>query len=325
MAVKKESIEIKCPDCKVEFRLWVPATHLTLWEGDDGERVNCVRCPTHFKIRKTLDGIKVFKLQRTIKDVETPEISPPVTPKEETPEATPDDSIVTFDAGDNSEAKKDTPETTEEVKTEKPKEEPEEIATENTEEDITDKTSSDDEPLINIDEDETPEPETKDSAPIIEIEEEVLELNPVKMEEASAMGLTQHGETVLLVEDESLSRAVAENSLIDLNITLLTAVDGEYAIDIIEKNKIDLIVTDLHLSSEENEHPRIDGEHLLQTIADKGLNIPAIITTGKEMIDDIAMNPKWFSLNVKGFVQKGSPFWSEELKDKIKEIINKEG
>ena len=50
--------------------------------------------------------------------------------------------------------------------------------------------------------------------------------------------------------------------------------------------------------------------------------IPAIITTGKDIIDDLVMDPKWFDLHVKGFIQKGNPFWADELKLKIKEVLN---
>ncbi len=56
-------------------------------------------------------------------------------------------------------------------------------------------------------------------------------------------------------------------------------------------------------------------------MVESGRNVPAIITTGKDIIDDLVLDPKWFDLNVKGFVQKGNPFWGEELKTKIKEIL----
>jgi hypothetical protein len=35
------------------------------------------------------------------------------------------------------------------------------------------------------------------------------------------------------------------------------------------------------------------------------------------------LDPKWFELNVKGFIQKGNPFWVEELKLKVKEVLYK--
>jgi hypothetical protein len=34
------------------------------------------------------------------------------------------------------------------------------------------------------------------------------------------------------------------------------------------------------------------------------------------------LDPKWFDLHVKGFIQKGNPFWTDELKLKLKEVIH---
>lgn len=320
MAVKKESVEIKCPDCKIEFRLWVPATHLTLWEGDEGERVNCVRCPTRFKIRKTIDGTKVFKLQRKVK--EEPKTQPAPT-KEIPSEPTLD---IAFEKAENSAQTlpPDLNKTVGQVKEEpaqKPTKEPAPVA--NTPEEKTPEPTKipTPEPIV----EPTPVAPATPVQQMEEVEEEVIEIEAVELEEVSTMGLTQHGETVLFVEDDKLSMAVAENSLIDLNINLLTAGSGEEALDIINSTHIDLLITDLHLIDPEKPESKIDGENLLQIVSDKGFGIPAIVTTGKEMIDDIVMDPRWFPLNVKGFVQKGSPFWSEELKDKVKEIINKPG
>ena len=64
----------------------------------------------------------------------------------------------------------------------------------------------------------------------------------------------------------------------------------------------------------------IDGEDLLKMVVEKGLDIPAIVTTGKDIVDDLILDPKWFNLHVKGFVQKGNPFWAEELKDSYRVI-----
>ena len=58
-------------------------------------------------------------------------------------------------------------------------------------------------------------------------------------------------------------------------------------------------------------------------LRESGVSAPAIITTGKDIIDDLVLDPKWFELNVKGFIQKGNPFWVEELKLKVKEVLYK--
>lgn len=126
---------------------------------------------------------------------------------------------------------------------------------------------------------------------------------------------------VLFVEDDPLATAIAENTLVNAGIHLVTAKSGEEGLDKIKNEKFNIIVTDLHLIDPDNPETKIDGEDLLRQAADNGSRIPAIVTTGKDIIDDIALDPKWFDLNVKGFIQKGNPFWAEELKDKIKEVL----
>jgi CheY-like chemotaxis protein len=133
-------------------------------------------------------------------------------------------------------------------------------------------------------------------------------------------------ENVLFVEEDKLATAIAEKTLADIEINLLTASTGKEALEKLEKGGVDLIVTDLHLVNPDNpeaDEADIDGEDLLRMVIDRGNNIPAIITTGKDMIDDLILDPKWFELRVKGFIQKGNPFWTEELRDKIKEVLNK--
>jgi CheY-like chemotaxis protein/uncharacterized Zn-finger protein len=130
-------------------------------------------------------------------------------------------------------------------------------------------------------------------------------------------------ETVLLVEEDKLATAVAESSLSDVGIKLITAKNGKDALKKIEKGRIDLLVTDLHLKSAGDPESDIDGEDLLRMVADKGTNIPSIVTTGKDIVEDMVHDPKWLDLQVKGFIQKGNPFWAEKLRDKIKEVLNK--
>jgi CheY-like chemotaxis protein/DNA-directed RNA polymerase subunit RPC12/RpoP len=119
-------------------------------------------------------------------------------------------------------------------------------------------------------------------------------------------------ENVLIVEEDKLATAIAEKTLADVEINLLTARTGNEALEKVEKGGVDLIVTDLHLVNPEDPEADIDGEDLLRMVIDRGNNIPAIITTGKDMIDDLILDPKWFELRVKGFIQKGNPFWANE-------------
>ncbi|MBI5599409.1 MAG: response regulator [Deltaproteobacteria bacterium] len=127
--------------------------------------------------------------------------------------------------------------------------------------------------------------------------------------------------SVLLVDDDRLSLAIASSTLSDMSVRLVTAKSGEEALEKIDEGDFALVITDLHLKNPGDPKSRMDGEDLLRSIASSGKPIPAIITTGKEIIDDLEMDPKWLDLRVRGFIQKGNPFWGEELKQKIKEVL----
>lgn len=150
---------------------------------------------------------------------------------------------------------------------------------------------------------------------------------------AAAAGAAEGGEAaeggkgaerVLYVEDDKLATAVAQSTLGDMGVELIIVKTGREALQKLDNGKIDLLVTDLHLIIPDNPEADIDGEDLLKMVVEKGLNIPAIVTTGKDIVDDLILDPKWYDLHVKGFIQKGNPFWAEELKDKIKEVLNKQ-
>ena len=130
-------------------------------------------------------------------------------------------------------------------------------------------------------------------------------------------------ETVLLVEDDRLSRKMVENSFKGMDLRLIATASGEEALHILDREKVHLLVVDLYLKDPANPRSMMDGEDLLKKVAQFGYNIPAIVTTGKEMIDDISMEPKWFDLHVKGFIQKGNPFWVDELKEKVADVMMK--
>ena len=131
-------------------------------------------------------------------------------------------------------------------------------------------------------------------------------------------------ETVLVIDDDKLAREMVKSAMKDVGIRLATAQNSAEAIKFIKSERVDLIVTDLYLKNPGDPETLVDGEEVLKKIADMGIVIPAIITTGKNIIDDFVLDPKWFDLRVKGFIQKGNPFWADELKLKIKEVMYKD-
>ncbi len=138
---------------------------------------------------------------------------------------------------------------------------------------------------------------------------------------------TGHAETegcALFIDDDKLIRKIGEDALKEVGVGVLVAQNSTEAMDILKANPVNLIVVDLHLRNPENPLATMDGEEFLKKAVEAGNSIPSIIMTGKELIDDIIMDPKWFELNVKGFVQKGNPFWMDELKTKVKEFLCKD-
>ena len=154
-------------------------------------------------------------------------------------------------------------------------------------------------------------------------------ITAVEHKEAAQTGEGVHlknvsGETILVVDDDGLIRKMAEDELIKNNFTPLTAQNGPEALKLLKQNGIALVAVDLHLKNQRDPESVMDGEEFLQRLVDSGKNIPAIITTGKDLIDDIIFQPKWYDLHVKAFVQKGNPFWTDDLLAKIKEILKKD-
>ena len=127
-----------------------------------------------------------------------------------------------------------------------------------------------------------------------------------------------------MIEDDIIARAMVESQLFDSGIEVVMAKNSSEALRAIKKQKFSLIVSDLHLKNQADPEAQLDGEELIKRIIDSGVELPAIITTGKDILDDMIADPKWFDLRVKGFIQKGNPFWVDELKLKIKEVLFKD-
>lgn len=79
--------------------------------------------------------------------------------------------------------------------------------------------------------------------------------------------------TILLVDDESLIRATLTKELGEAGFAVFTAESGAEAEEILKKEQIDLVVTDLKMEG-------ISGIQLLQKVKEADGNLPVIILTG---------------------------------------------
>ncbi len=124
------------------------------------------------------------------------------------------------------------------------------------------------------------------------------------------MGGYKVNKTILVVDDEKIIveniKAYLENS----DYKVLTAYDGQTALDIINSNDIDLIVLDLML-------PKLSGEEVCQEVR-KNFNIPIIMLTAK-VSEENRING--FELGADIYLTK--PFSLKELVTIVKSIFRR--
>ena len=84
---------------------------------------------------------------------------------------------------------------------------------------------------------------------------------------------------ILVVEDNKNLRKLMVTYLKKNNYEPLEAEDGEQALDIIDKNHIDLIITDIMM-------PNMAGFELPRELRDANYMLPILFVTAKESIDD---------------------------------------
>ncbi len=108
--------------------------------------------------------------------------------------------------------------------------------------------------------------------------------------------------TVLVVDDEVNLRKVLSATLKREGFDILTAGDGEEALEVLAKHAVDLVLTDLRM-------PRMDGMKLLEHVLDRHAGIPVVILTAHGTVD-VAVEA--MKLGAFDFLSK--PFDQDELK-----------
>ena len=85
---------------------------------------------------------------------------------------------------------------------------------------------------------------------------------------------------VLVVEDDADMRELFCTVLADGGYNALSASDGERALDVIDKEYVDLIVADVMM-------PNMDGYTLIKSLRASGYERPVLIVTAKDQFDDV--------------------------------------
>ena len=118
--------------------------------------------------------------------------------------------------------------------------------------------------------------------------------------------------SVLVVDDESHMRRVLEIMLKQLGHRVLAACDGAQALEVLERDRVDLVLTDLRM-------PVLDGIGLLGAMASRSMNIPAIVMTAQ---GSIASAVDAMKLGAQDYLLR--PFDIDVLELSIQRVLSRE-
>lgn len=118
---------------------------------------------------------------------------------------------------------------------------------------------------------------------------------------------------ILVVEDDRGLQKYLRELLLDNGYAVQTAADGIAALEYLKKNEPDMIVLDLGL-------PTMNGEAVCQEIRKKNKELPIIILTAKDSVNDIVQG---LNLGADDYMTK--PFIADEFLARIKARLRKNG
>jgi len=114
--------------------------------------------------------------------------------------------------------------------------------------------------------------------------------------------------TILFCEDDKEIRELVSSYLKSENYNVLACENGEQGFSMFEKNKVDIILSDIMM-------PKMDGYELAQNVRELNSNIPIIFLTAK---DDKLSKQYGYKVGIDDYITK--PFDIDELVLKIKAI-----
>ncbi len=113
-------------------------------------------------------------------------------------------------------------------------------------------------------------------------------------------------QNVLIVEDDTGLQKYLKELLISNDYSVATASDGASALTTIDRTTPDLVILDLGL-------PNLSGESVMQEVKKKHPNLPVVVLTAKDSINDILQN---FNMGADDYMTK--PFIASELLARMK-------
>lgn len=119
------------------------------------------------------------------------------------------------------------------------------------------------------------------------------------------MNEAENRKTILVIDDEEMIRDIAHDMLNHIGYNILTAADGEKAIEIFkEKNEsIDLILVDLIM-------PRMNGIICIQKLKEINSEVPIVVASG---ISEVSKKKSVMEMGAHGYLEK--PYSIKSLKE----------
>lgn len=114
---------------------------------------------------------------------------------------------------------------------------------------------------------------------------------------------------ILIVDDEPLIRDALAFKLGKEGYHVATAEDGEQAIQIIDREQFDIIISDIMM-------PYVSGFELLRILKERELDAPVLLLTS---LNSPNASDKAFSMGADGYITK--PFSPNELSRQIKDLL----
>ena len=131
-----------------------------------------------------------------------------------------------------------------------------------------------------------------------------------KIGEGQAASAPHYRGTVLVVDDEDVMRRTAVNILEKLGYTVITASDGEEAVEIFREKSSQILITLLDLSM-----PKMSGSDAYAAMKEMDPEVKAILISGFE---DERVEAA-LELGIDGFIKK--PYSMVNLAQEVKRII----
>ena len=117
--------------------------------------------------------------------------------------------------------------------------------------------------------------------------------------------------SILAVEDDHSTRKLLQAVLFGNGYKVLTACNGVEALDVLEKNHVDLMIIDVMM-------PVMDGYKLTKTLREGGSQIPMLMLSAKQNVSDVKQG---FIVGIDDYMTK--PFDLEELLLRIKALLRR--